>query len=153
MKSAALKVLALSGIALAAYPVGALLRATGPDTMAAQVGGLLLIALSLVSAGVVATSRVSRIAGEVADRLDEYEQHLRTAAMQTAYGLVSGLVLLGVIYMALAPQFDLWVPAGYDQWSSVFWGVFWGVFLVVSLLPVTILSLRLRSDEVGEQEA
>lgn len=134
-------------VALAAYPAGALLRATGPDTMLAQVGGLLLIALSLASAGVVATSRVSRIAGEVAERLDEYEQHLRTAAMQTAYALVSALALLGVIYLALAPQFDLWVPAGYDQWN----GVFWGVFLLVSILPVTILSLRLQPDEVGDQ--
>lgn len=136
---------ALAAMTLIAYPAGALLRAVGPDTLAVQGGGLLLIVVSLAGLALLAGTRLNRITGEELPRLDEYERNLRASAMETAFQLFAGLVLLGIIYLAVASDKGWWLPHGYEQWS----GLFWGVFIYASVLPTTVLASRLRDEEAA----
>lgn len=128
---------------LAAYPAGGLLRVFGPDHVAVQIGGLLLILASLIGLAMLAGTRINRITGEQLPQLDEYERNLRAGAMETAFQLFAGLVLLGIIYAAVGSDFGWWIPSGYDQWS----GLFWVVFLYASVLPTAVLAFRLRDEE------
>lgn len=133
----------LAVTALAAYPAGALLRALGPDALAIDLAGFALIVLSLAAAAMLAGTRLSRLTGEERGRLDEYERGLRAGALENAYQIFTALVLLAVIYIAIASDADLWIPRGYEQWN----GLFWGVFLWASVLPTAVLAFRLRDDE------
>lgn len=132
---------------LAAYPVGGLLQVLGPDTLGTQLTGLLLILASFAGLAVLAGTRVARVTGEVADLLDEYERDLRARAMETSYQLFASLVLVGIIYLALASDFGWWLPAGYGQWNAVFWLV----FLCASVVPTAVLAFTLPSDEDSER--
>lgn len=132
---------------LAAYPVGGLLRILGPDVVGIQLTALLLIFASFAGLTVLAGTRVARVTGEVAERLDEYERDLRARAMETSYQLFAALVLVGIIYAALASDFGWWLPAGYGQWNAVFWLV----FLYASVVPTAVLAFTLPSDEDSER--
>ena len=134
---------------LASDPGGALLRQFGPDTLAVQLGGLLLILFSLICLALLAGSQLSRITGEEAKHLDEYEARLRAQAMAAAYNLLTGLVMLGIIYLALARDFGWWFPDSYDEWNATFWGL----FLYATLLPIAVLAFRLKADDLEPAEA
>lgn len=144
--AASVRLLGLGGLTL--YPAGALLRQFGSDTHAVQLGGLLLILGALICVALVTGTRPSRITAEEKDKLDEYEERLRALTMERSYAWLTGLMLTGVIYLALASDFTLWTPSGFDQWN----GVFWGVFLYATLIPPTVLAARLASEE-AEAEA
>jgi hypothetical protein len=81
-------------------------------------------------------SSLQRIVGENAKVLDEYELRLRGRAMSASYATFTGLALVLVLYASIASDKGLWVPAGYEQFS----GVFWGIFLYASVLPTAVLS-------------
>jgi uncharacterized membrane protein YiaA len=127
---------AATAIALAAYPVGALVLALGPDSLGTTLGGYSFILLSLASCAFLASSSLQRIVAEQASMLDEYELSLRHRAMSTAYAILSALALVGVLYAAIAADKGLWVPTTYDQFN----GLFWGAFLYASVLPTAVLA-------------
>lgn len=130
-------------LTLVAYPAGALLRTFGADNLAVKAGGLLLVLASLIGLALLAGTRLNRITGEVPAQLDEYERNLRASAMETAFQIFAGFVLLGIVYIALASERGWWVPSGYDEWN----GLFWGAFLYALTLPTAVLAARLHSDE------
>lgn len=107
----------LSATSLAAYPAGALL-------------------LALIAFAPLIGSSVQRIVGEDAKVLDEYELRLRGRALSVCYAAFTALALLLVAYAAIASDRGLWLPASYDQFSAVFWGI----FLYASVLPTALLS-------------
>jgi MFS family permease len=144
--AASVRTLGLLGLTL--YPAGALLRQFGPDSAPIQVGGLLLILAALGCAALIAGTRLSRITAEEKDHLDEYEERLRAFTMERSYAFLVALLLIAVIYMALASDFGWWVPSGYDQWN----GVFWGAFLFATLVPPTVLAFRLVREEQEEEQ-
>lgn len=133
--------------ALTAYPVGALLRVLGPDTPVTDIGGLLLVLVAFGCAFVVAQSRVSRITGEESSLLDEYEHSLRREVLAAAYGHLTGVVAIVLLYLALASDFGWWLPSVDDHWS----GLFWGFFLVAYMLPATLLAFRLQPGDLGDE--
>lgn len=133
----------LVAMTLTFYPAGTLLRVFGPEGAAADGIGLLLILVSAIGFGLLAGTRFNRITGEQLPELDEYERKLRAGAMETAFQLFAALVLVGIIYMALASSKGWWLPQTYDQWN----GLFWGAFLYASLLPTAVLTFRLRDEE------
>jgi hypothetical protein len=133
--------------ALVAYPLGCLVRLVGPDTLPVQLIGLGLIVTSLVCAALLAGTQLNRVTAEQATMLDEYDRSLRHRAMATAYPLLSGLLVLGIMYLGIASNLDWWHPGNWDQWNAVFWGA----FLTCSLLPTAALAWQLDPAEVGDE--
>lgn len=133
----------LSALTLGAYPAGALLRLVGPDTAMVQIGGLLFILLSLAAFGLLVKTRLSRITGEHLPQLDEYERNLRAGAMETAYHILSALIMLGFIYFTVAADFGWWLPRNREQWNALVWCA----FLCAAVLPTAVLSFRTSEDE------
>ena len=133
----------LALLALSAYAAGAALHMAGPETAMARIGGLLLILLSMVCWALLASTRPSRITGDVPAQLDEYERNLRAGAIEHAYGLLSGLIMLLFIYFSLAEDHGWWLPRSGSHWSLMIWGV----LLVSTVLPPAVLSFRLGTDE------
>jgi hypothetical protein len=121
---------------LVAYPAGALILALGPDSLGASLAGYGLILVAMLAYAPLIGSSLQRIVGENAKVLDEYELRLRGRAMSASYATFTGLALLLVLYASIASDKGLWVPAGYEQFS----GVFWGIFLYASVLPTAVLS-------------
>ena len=132
---------ATSLLSLLAYPAGALSLALGPDAPGTVITGYALIAGSLVCYVPLATSWLQRIVAEQPSKLDEYELHLRSRAMNAAYIGYTALVLLAVIYAAIASDAGAWVPKTYDGFN----GLFWGAFLYAVVLPLACLSWMLDS--------
>lgn len=91
-------------------------------------------------------SRLQRIVAEQSEQLDEMEMQLRHRALSWSYSVLSGGVLLLVIYGAIAADFGGWVPTTYDEWN----GLFWGLFLYVTLLPTARLAWTM--DPGGDEE-
>jgi hypothetical protein len=56
------------------------------------------------------------------------------------------LALLLVVYAAIASDNGLWVPATYEAFN----GLFWGVFLYASVLPTALLSWMVEPNFAGE---
>ena len=138
----------LSATSLAAYPAGALLLALGPPSLGRAVGGYGLILLALIAFAPLIGSSVQRIVGEDTKVLDEYELRLRGRALSVCYAAFTALALLLVAYAAIASDRGLWLPASYDQFSAVFWGI----FLYASVLPTALLSWMVeRSFTCGSQ--
>lgn len=69
-------------------------------------------------------------------QLDERELTLRNRAYLSAYQGVATLFLLSVIYLAFALDFGLWLPATYEQASTLVWGV----LLFTLSLPAAVLA-------------
>jgi small-conductance mechanosensitive channel len=136
-----------SSVALVAYPVGALLLAQGPDSIASSLIGYGLILSALFGVALLTGSSTQRIVGEQSAQLDEYELQLRHRAMSTAYAVLTTLMLLAIVYAALAADKGGWLPTTYDEYN----GLFWGAFLYAMTIPTACLSWRL--DASAEQAA
>jgi len=139
----------LTLVSLAAYPAGGLVLALGPDGRGGlflfEAVGLALIMLSLLAAAPVIGSRLQRIVGEEASRLDEFELQLRYRSISSAYAALTGLACLLLLYAALASDFGWWLPRGYDAYN----GVFWGLLLYATLLPTAFLAWRLDDADIN----
>ena len=133
----------LAILTLVAYPAGALMRVFLGDNLAVKATGLSLVLASVIGLALLAGTRLNRITGEQLTQLDEYERNLRASAMETAFQLFTALVLLGIVYVAIASDKGWWVPSGYDEWN----GVFWGAFLYSLTLPTAVLAFRLRDED------
>ena len=131
---------------LLAYPCGALLLALGPDTLPTKIVGYGLILLALCAYAPLIGTSLQRIVGEETKLLDEYELRLRGGALSASYTTLSVLVLLLVIYAAIASDKGLWVPTSYDAFN----GLFWGVFLYASVLPTALLSWMVEPTFTAE---
>lgn len=131
---------------LLAYPGGALLLALGPDTLAMKLMGYGLILLALCAYAPLIGTSLQRIVGEETKLLDEYELRLRGRALSASYTALSVLVLLLVVYAAIASDKGLWVPTSYDAFN----GLFWGVFLYASVLPTALLSWMVEPTFTAE---
>jgi hypothetical protein len=140
----------LTGVSLAAYPAGALVRLLAPDDRMGDMVGLIvgfgLILVALVAATPVMGSRLQRIVAEGSKQLDEMEMLLRHKALSWSYGVLSAALLLFIIYMAIASDAGGWVPDAYEEWN----GLFWGAFLYVTLLPTARLAWTM--DAAAEDE-
>ena len=136
----------LSTFTLLGYSIGALTLALTTESTAIAVGGLALIILSIVAFIILAGSSLQRIIGEEIERLDEFERGLRNKAISTAYSTFSGLVLLAIIYGAIASNKNWWLPQTFDEFN----GLFWAGFLLAAVLPTAILSWSIDSSFVDE---
>lgn len=120
---------------LFAYPAGALvLRSSGTGLQSILGYGLILV--SFVCVASLIKSSLQRIVAEVPSKLDEFELGLRSRAMNLSYATFTAITLLGVVYAAIASDHGAWVPATYEDFN----GLFWGVFLYAVVIPVTVLS-------------
>lgn len=104
----------------------------------------------------VAIERVGRVGKAIGDdidsRLDERQLALRNAAYLDAYRIASGIVLLGVIWIALGLDLGIWwVPSTYNEWNLIFWGL----FIYLTTLPSAFLVWREpdRTDDLELQDA
>jgi formate hydrogenlyase subunit 3/multisubunit Na+/H+ antiporter MnhD subunit len=134
---------------LASYPAGALLLALGPDALKTSLLGYGLILLALITYAPLIGSSLQRIVGEELQKLDEFELRLRGRAMGIAFAVFTGLVLLLVLYAAIASDTGTWFPTNYDEFN----GVFWGVFLYATVLPIAVLSWIVDPSFNQEQDA
>jgi MFS family permease len=128
--------------ALFAYPAGGLLLALAPSTLVTTVAGYALIVVAVGCIVPLLSSSMQRIVGEEVGMLDEYELKLRSKAMNLAYSMFSAIVLLTMVYAAVASDFGLWVPDDYDGFN----GLFWGAFVYAVVLPVAVLSWLVDSS-------
>jgi hypothetical protein len=131
---------------LLAYPCGALLLALSSDTLTTKLVGYGLILLALCAYAPLIGTSLQRIVGEETKLLDEYELRLRGRALSASYTAFSVLVLLLVVYAAVASDTGLWVPTSYDAFN----GLFWGVFLYASVLPTALLSWMVEPTFTAE---
>ena len=137
----------LSATSLIADPFGALVLTLGPDSLATVISGYALIVLALITYAPLISTTLQRIVGENAKLLDEYELRLRGRALSAAYVTFSVLVLLLVLYAAIATDKGFWVPTTYESFN----GLFWGVYLYSAVLPVAVLSWIVELDFGNEQ--
>lgn len=135
-----------SVVSLVAYPTGALLLALGPDALSTKLAGYALILLALIAYAPLIGTSLQRIVGEDAKLLDEYELRLRGRALSASYAAFAALILLLVLYSAIASDNGFWFPATYDAFN----GVFWGIFLYASVLPTALLSWMVEPTFSGE---
>ncbi|MEO1039161.1 MAG: hypothetical protein AAFX09_06410 [Pseudomonadota bacterium] len=159
-RSADLMRLATS-VALIAYPLGCLIQLIFPDTSPeaglswGEGGGFALIILALFAFVIIAPSQLQRITGEEAKALDEFEINLRRRAYTFAYQVFAAIVLVGILYTAIAvdtldsDRFTLWVPTSYDHWNAVFWGA----VLYAFVLPTAYLAWTAPAPIEDEVEA
>jgi hypothetical protein len=131
---------------LIAYPCGALLLALGPDTLATTLLGYGLILIALCAYAPLIGTSLQRIVGEETKLLDEYELRLRGRALSASYAAFSVLILLLIIYAAIATDKGFWVPRSYDAFN----GLFWGIFLYASVLPTALLSWMVEPTFAGD---
>lgn len=144
--AALLRVRLLTLVALIGYPLGAVIRLASGGALALELTGLAIVGVALVATLLVIGSSLQRIVAEQPDRLDEFELALRQRALSRSYSVVCGAVLLALIYAALAADFGGWLPAGYDQWSAIFWGFFvWASLLPTAFLAWTLVPLDSES--------
>lgn len=135
----------LTVVALVAYPAGALVRLLAPELVGLVLGfGLILV--SLCAAAPVIGSRLQRIVGDEGKQLDEMEMMLRHRALSWSYGVLSGALLLMLIYGAVAADTGAWLPATYEEWN----GLFWGAFLYLTLLPTARLAWTMDPADEAE---
>jgi hypothetical protein len=78
--------------------------------------------------------------------LDEYELRLRGRALSASYTALAFLVLLLVLYAAIASDKGFWVPNSYEAFN----GLFWGIFLYASVIPTALLSWMVEPSFAGE---
>lgn len=136
------------------YPiVSALLWATMREHTFFALAHLAATVLILWVLGIERVGRVGKAIGDDIDsRLDERQLALRNAAYLDAYRIASGIVLLGVIWIALGLDLGIWwVPSTYDEWNLIFWGL--AIYLMT--LPSAFLVWREpdRTDDLELQDA
>jgi hypothetical protein len=131
---------------LMAYPCGALLLALGPETLATKLSGYGMILVAMIAYAPLIGTSLQRVVGEDAKVLDEYQLRLRSRALSASYMTFTALALLLVVYAAIASDNGLWVPATYEAFN----GLFWGVFLYASVLPTALLSWMVEPNFAGE---
>lgn len=133
----------------ASYPAGVLLLHALLD--GSRWYSLSHIVMTIAILYLLAIERVGRVGKRIADdrddRLDERQLALRNAAYTDAYRLVSGVAVLGVIWMALATDNDLWYPRTYEEWNDIVWGL----GLLATSLPSALLCWR-EPDRVEDAE-
>lgn len=131
-----------TSLALICYPPGAYLLGLGTN-LSAKVAGAVLLLTALFCAAYLVNSSVQRVVGEQPHFLDEFEMQLRLRAMESAYGTITLIGLLAVMYFAIASETSLWVPRTYQGYN----GLFWGVFLYSWILPTAFVAWRMDPDE------
>lgn len=133
----------ISLLALIAYPVGAWLL-HGSESGLQSLLGYSMVLTALICAASLIKCSLQRIVVEVPSKLDEFELGLRNRAMNVSYETFTGIMLLGIVYGALAIDHAIWIPATYEDFN----GLFWGVFLYAAVIPVAVLSW-LVDDSIG----
>lgn len=133
---------AITLAALVLYPLGALAIRFG-DNRLSSAAGYLLIAGSIACVATMMGSSLQRIVGEQVNRLDEYELKLRSRAVGAAYSCLGVLVLLALIYSAIAADRGIWMPRTYGEFN----GLFWGAFLYASMLPSAFLAWQIDASD------
>lgn len=107
----------------------------------------------MTSFGILRVARVGRaIADDLDTRLDERQIAQRNSAYLDSYRFVAGLVLLGVIWIALGTDLDYWwIPTTFHERNAIFWGL----FIYLTSLPSAILAWREpdRHDELEFADA
>ncbi len=135
----------------ASYPLGTLLlHALAADSTWYGLAHLVLTVLILWFLAIERVGRIGkRIADDIDERLDERQLAQRNAAYVDAYRLVSGIAVLGCIWLALGHDLGFWwVPDSYAEWNDVLWGL----FLLCTTLPAALLSWR-EPDRAEEPDA
>ncbi|GAB3643189.1 hypothetical protein [Spirosoma arcticum] len=97
---------------------------------------LALIGLAGISAYLYHNTGLWQFGNAPDDQLDERQVQTRNQAYRLAYIGVSGLVVLLLIYLALANDLRLLVPRGFDQVTPFFWTI----WTFVMVLPSAILA-------------
>ena len=128
--------------ALGLYPAGAFLVKFAADRVV-EAGGYVLIIASLACVTLIVSSSLQRIVGEQVWKLDEYEAKLRSRAVGAAYSCMAAIVLLVIIYCAVAADKGAWLPSTYDEFN----GLFWGAFLYASILPSAFLAWQIDEGD------
>ena len=136
--------------ALAAYPVGCLMLLFAAEGLnALALGGLALIVLAAFATFPVFSSRLYKIVGDGTLKLDEFETQLRLKSISTAYHILMAIVLIAIIYLAIAADKEtLWLPTTYDHYNAIFWGA----TLYAMLIPAAVLTWRLGDAPMGEED-
>lgn len=132
------------------YPIiCALLWATFRENAFFALAHLVATALILWQLAIERVGRVGKVIGDDIDsRLDERQLALRNAAYLDAYRVAAGIILLGVIWIALGLDLGIWwVPSTYDEWNLIFWGL----FIYLTTLPSAFLVWR-EPDRVDDLE-
>lgn len=137
----------ISLAALALYPAGALIADLGSSPLV-RAGGFVLVTASFFCVLALMGSSLQRIVGEEVGRLDEYEVKLRSRAVGAAYSCLTALILIAILYCALAVDHGAWVPRTYGEFS----GLFWGAFLYASVLPSAFLAWQIDANEAAADE-
>lgn len=134
----------------ALYPVGTLLLYNAMSTSPWY--GLAHVVLTVAIATLFGMQRVGRVGRAIADdidaRLDERQLAMRNSAYLDSYRIVAGLVILGVIWIALGTDLGYWwIPSTWHEWNAIVWGL----FIYLTLLPSAILAWR-EPDRHEESE-
>lgn len=133
-------------VALLAYPAGCLVLMVGDHANGQlpleRLIGFGLITLALFSAAPIMGSRLQRIVGEEPGKLDEMELQQRHKATSAAYMTFTAAILLAIFYAGAASEAEWWVPAGYEFWNALFWGV----LLYATLLPTAFLAWTMPEE-------
>jgi len=118
--------------------------------------GLAHIVLTISILTVFGIFRVGRVGKAIADdldsRLDERQIALRNSAYLDSYRIVSGIVILGVIWIAIGTDLGYWwIPTTWHEWNAIVWGL----FIYLTSLPSAILAWREpdRHDELEFADA
>lgn len=141
------KIFAASVFALVAYSLGAALRVFA-STDWLEIFGLVLIAAAALATLPIWSSRLFKIASNEKVKLDEFEMQMRLRSITSAYQFLALLVILFMGYILIANDVGLWLPNAEDHLN----GFFWGFMLYSLILPVLILSWKLRGTAGDEAE-
>jgi hypothetical protein len=134
----------------ASYPLGtAMLHALLGDSTWYGLSHIVLTVTILATLAIFRVGRADRrIADDIDARLDERQIAQRNAAYLAAYRVVSGVAVLGCIWIALGTDKGWWwIPDSYNEWNDIFWGL----FILTTSLPAAILSWR-EPDRADEHE-
>lgn len=132
------RVRALTAYALAAYPVGGviMLISEAAENPWLAMAGLAVIVSAIAACFGFIGGAFQRITGDVESGLDERELDQRRRAQAFAYQAFGALTMFALIYLAIASDKGLWVPASYDAWNAVWWGA----LLYLLTLPTAFLA-------------
>jgi hypothetical protein len=112
--------------------------------MAAELGLALfiaLIALSLAASGyglykLFHKTELWKLGNSPDQDLDERQIRVRDVAYRFAYSLTATFTFLGLFYVSVALDKDLWLPRTYDEASTLMWAA----FILLLTLPSAVLA-------------